>query len=743
MKNYFLHIVTVTMMSVSTIFAQTYQSGTVVISNGQGTITSTSYTSQNTIGQSAIGVMSSTSFSTTAGFIPTTLSVVLLDVAVSNAVADPTIVAIGNDVSFSVTIQSNENGGINANTLEIAIYLSTDEIIDTGELLKTVTVTNSIAGNSTYIFPQTEDDNQVTIPAGTTPNSYYLIIELDPSGALNEVLENNNVITTAITVSDDAIDPVIGTVSNDLYFSAGAEASVAVNDNSGVDRVNFYHRGIRSAPSDDWGTPVEVSINAGLYTLALEASWLDELGVEFWFEAFDTSNNRDSTNVKYMYSKTVGSELTLPPLAAGRNQANYQMISIPFDLTQKNVSSIFSKLGEYDPSTWRMYHYLNGSTKEYNQGWSTIESGKSYWIIHDVANVGQILIDEGEAIQGNKATPYTIDLIQGWNQIGNPYRFDINWSDVLDASGNPTEVELFRVWSSGKFRDGNILANFSGGFVFTNAPVTISIPVTSTGTGGRVAGVTQEDNPLDNASWQVNYSLTNNDITFNLGGFGMHPEALVEKDIHDKVSMPRLPQYVDLNFSHTEYFISKFSKDVVPSTEEFTWYFTIDKKSDNQATTLTWDNNYFGHNNKQLVMVDLERNAPISMREESSYSFLMADSYRFKIIYGDQTYVDQELITKEIVLNQNYPNPFTSSTIIPFSLPNSYDFYDVDLIIVNKLGQEVKHLLKTNLTAGFYEIEWNGEAQSGQKVVPGLYIYKLSVNTGEELLTYTKNIIIY
>ena len=131
------------------------------------------------------------------------------------------------------------------------------------------------------------------------------------------------------------------------------------------------------------------------------------------------------------------------------------------------------------------------------------------------------------------------------------------------------------------------------------------------------------------------------------------------------------------------------------------------------------------------------------MRERTSYTFDMAGSHRFKVIYGDGAYIDQELVPASVSLNQNYPNPFTSTTSIPFALPDGYGSYNVDLVIINKLGQEVKQLVRGNLTPGYYEIEWHGQDDNGQKVSSGLYIYRLRVNTGTDVLTYSKHIIIY
>jgi hypothetical protein len=69
-------------------------------------------------------------------------------------------------------------------------------------------------------------------------------------------------------------------------------------------------------------------------------------------------------------------------------------------------------------------------------------------------------------------------------------------------------------------------------------------------------------------------------------------------------------------------------------------------------------------------------------------------------------------------LNQNFPNPFNSSTEIMFSVPvNDY----VSLNIYNMKGQMVKQLTSQYYSKGEYKISWIGDDDSGNFVPSGLY----------------------
>ncbi len=73
-------------------------------------------------------------------------------------------------------------------------------------------------------------------------------------------------------------------------------------------------------------------------------------------------------------------------------------------------------------------------------------------------------------------------------------------------------------------------------------------------------------------------------------------------------------------------------------------------------------------------------------------------------------------------LESNYPNPFNSSTQIPYrvSAPGP-----VRLVIYNVLGQPVHTLVDEIQTAGAYQISWDGRDHSGARVANGVYLYRL------------------
>ena len=81
-----------------------------------------------------------------------------------------------------------------------------------------------------------------------------------------------------------------------------------------------------------------------------------------------------------------------------------------------------------------------------------------------------------------------------------------------------------------------------------------------------------------------------------------------------------------------------------------------------------------------------------------------------------------ELQPASFDLLQNHPNPFNSSTVIRFDLPNPAD---VVLKIYNVRGQEVKTLLNERQSAGRKSVTWDGTDAAGLRVSTGVYVYRI------------------
>lgn len=79
----------------------------------------------------------------------------------------------------------------------------------------------------------------------------------------------------------------------------------------------------------------------------------------------------------------------------------------------------------------------------------------------------------------------------------------------------------------------------------------------------------------------------------------------------------------------------------------------------------------------------------------------------------------------QFTLEQNYPNPFNPSTKIKFGLAENTN---VKLAVYNLLGELVATLINNQLSAGFYEVEFNATS-----LPSGMYIYSIETPVFKEV----------
>lgn len=81
-------------------------------------------------------------------------------------------------------------------------------------------------------------------------------------------------------------------------------------------------------------------------------------------------------------------------------------------------------------------------------------------------------------------------------------------------------------------------------------------------------------------------------------------------------------------------------------------------------------------------------------------------------------------VPPQFFLNQNYPNPFTDSTLVPYGVPANGGF--VSLQIFDKYHNLVRVLAyNPSAPAGSFTEVWDGRDTEYEEVPPGIYIIEL------------------
>jgi len=98
---------------------------------------------------------------------------------------------------------------------------------------------------------------------------------------------------------------------------------------------------------------------------------------------------------------------------------------------------------------------------------------------------------------------------------------------------------------------------------------------------------------------------------------------------------------------------------------------------------------------------------------------------RHEIIVTMNSLELDEILPDNILLNQNFPNPFNPSTTISVELDKGANGA---IVIYNVSGQEVKTLHNGLISPGLTSFQWDGKDHAGTSMSGGIYIYRLLID---------------
>ncbi len=521
-------------------------------------------------------------------------------------------------------------------------------------------------------------------------------------------------ITTLGTNLDTDAPDVVDNSPTKVAPGATVKISVTVTDDTGVDNVYLTYYPINSL-RQGFAAMQQKDGAEDVYEYEIPADFNTEQGVEYLVRADDVVGNSTDRAFSQVVVEYTGNGLTIP-YTAGTAQTNYRIISVPLNLTQKSVTSVFDELGDYNKSKYRLFHYGNNSTTELS-GSSNIELGQGYWFL--AAESKTINTGPGTTALVGDGKPLRIPITVGWNQIGNPYNFDVPVALIKNHPDN-SDVTFgdFKSYE-GSFSTATTLKKMSGGFVMVQAAGDGQLRIPVYDAGSRVAAPVNFQQSLNSNTWAVDLVLKSSGMKNTFGGFGMHPDASEENDKYDDFTLPRFLEYLELNYNK-KFFGSAFTKDIVPTSVQHMWEFEVDTNLPDEIMELNWDNSYFGSTDLQLVLWDVDQQRAVDMKAENNYVFERSQSHAFKVFFGNDIYVKSETLPFRAVFHSASPVPSSGNVTFGFSVPEAGNGQKTNLAIYNLMGQKVANLVDQALPAGYQQAIWNIE--SGVKPATGVYI---------------------
>ena len=518
---------------------------------------------------------------------------------------------------------------------------------------------------------------------------------------------------------------------------------ITVTDDNAVASVSLFFRQGGVAGFTESDMP---KASGDLYAATIDGDNMTSRGGEFYIIARDNDGVETRSPLVAGTYHPILVQIPSPGLQSsiqtGTRQSDYRLISSPFTLSNASSSSVLSSLGSYDDTMWRFWNlkenYFNFEGEEqYTEltSGANFTPGSAFFIL---SNVSGSEIQTGAATTISTVEPFTKQLHEGWNFLGNPFNFNIPISAISLSNQQTPNVQNF----TGGWNPQTVIQPFQGYIVDAgssdNVVLTINPDLSASKTSGKQEDELSETQPypfISHAEWMIEIEARS-DTYFDAHNFiGVSSRASRDEDFMDQPEPPQFGEFLSLYFPHDDWnsVHTQYETDFRPEFPEGDVWDMEVTGAPNASVELTFSGLDFLPADKSIHLLDTFTGLSQDLRLQNNFQLRLNNSQEpraLQLLVGPSEYVDDQveqvsMLPQKVELDQNYPNPFNPTTSIRYGI--SEDMV-VSLKVYNVLGQVVSVLVDNELKKQGYHIShWDAQSENGSEIPSGLYIYELHV----------------
>jgi hypothetical protein len=408
----------------------------------------------------------------------------------------------------------------------------------------------------------------------------------------------------------------------------------------------------------------------------------------------------------------------------------WQMVSLPRQLP---VLEYKASLVLSDFNYWLFHwhegtggiagNYINYLNREFRQG-------LSYWLKTDSAGILELSNSWHDTTQ-----LFSVLLEEGWNQIANPYGFDILWDDayywIEDSAkvtvkespkhGRPKGIWVWDLDTNNYVRYDPqkrkaVMQTWQGYWVLAEEQTRIyldPVPYFAMDDDTTLGPTKPAAVPADR--WQVQLTAEQAGVKDPSNYCGMAPDASDGVESEDCPEPPPITPALSLAFK------GNLSQDIRRSGPAAAWYFDVTGQEPGPVT-LRWYQVTRVAPAYQLWLQDRTTGTWTDLRTAHQYSYsARAGNRQFQLVTVEDPGFSPDQVTLNLVILAADPNPFTDRTRITFSLPGAALDATPVLEVYNSRGAEITSQAGT-VCRPF--ITWDG---TGAEPGPGIYFFRVKV----------------
>ncbi|GAA4820984.1 hypothetical protein GCM10023331_01660 [Algivirga pacifica] len=615
----------------------------------------------------------------------------------------------------------------------------------------------AISSNEAVITSEIVSSNKelvLTLKA-STGNSTITVYAEDPYGAWTSTEFSVNITESGNISLEDIIDvQATFNLNKTIDLSANSQIQIKVKEPQLIEKIETGRVSINQwfiTPNDNYGNALYnlMSLeNDNTYRVTL-SPFEDPFGTAYFFKVTATDGQtmyfpKHPNQWLVSYKSYTSSDIPLQQtVGIGDKAEDYRIISLPLRTQDRDMSinHIFSSLGTYDNTKWRVFKWVNNSYQELN-GNDILQPGKAYWFISKEqvnasfpAMTSEVIDNVGQYNSADQnITLSELSFEQGWNMISTPYNLPIDWvgfktfHSLKNNLVNNLSEELYH-WD-GAVNTSSTLEPFKGYFVYNSGPSFKVKVIPSAQTYQNSA--TSNLRTTASQNWQVPLQIKSNAKWHHISKIGMHAQAKVGIDSFDGLRVPLLMDIPKAQFYRPDFKTSEVTGDIIPATEQATWNASFSSTESNHIH-IQWERPLLPYGKKLLIM-DTETRALYDMQAVQQFQ-KNASHVNLKFIYGNSSEI-MELLNDQLFYVNVYPIPSHEHTKFDITIPEGE--HQLSLSIINMTGEIVKQVYQGKISKGQYRFIWNTTNNQHINVSKGVYLYQIQmddqITTGKLLI---------
>lgn len=419
----------------------------------------------------------------------------------------------------------------------------------------------------------------------------------------------------------------------------------------------------------------------------------------------------------------------------------YSMISVPAELARPSIDDVLvDDYGAPGFSSWRLFRWFasDEAYREYPRLSAAFDPGTAFFLAHREG--ARFAIEEARSI--DSSVPYVVTLLPGWNQVGTPFAFPIDWSSVSVRGDEPDAVREIAYYNGSEMEQATLqnpgaLAPMQPwqGYFFNNR---LAEPVEVVFQPDEAEAQIVQESAASRAAPRRDYwmRLSARGLSSTLldtqNWLGLNPEADDKRDALDLAEAPPIDAHLRLSVVEEGV---RYATNVKAATDEGQrWNLEVaiaPSPDEPQWVEVTLDELGPRPPGFEINVVDEDARQSVSLID-GRFRVQVGGEHpvrHISLVVGTPAYTADALEgvrphQPALFLDQNAPNPFVSSTTIPYSLEQTEH---VTLDIFNVMGQHVATLVDRRQEAGRHQVTWDARGGAGAHLASGLYVYRLRV----------------